>query len=93
VTAYPHRPGFKEHGPSSDAAAAIAPRANTLRDRTLDFIQNNPHRTADEIAAALNESPWAIRPRVSELRKMGLVVNDGRGRNPSGMTVHLWRAK
>jgi predicted ArsR family transcriptional regulator len=92
VNDYPDSPGFKEHETSRDAALRLGLNASTLRDRTYQYICDHPQQSADQIAAALNASPWAVRPRVSELRKMGLVINDGRGRNPSGMTVHLWRA-
>ncbi|WP_024516945.1 hypothetical protein [Bradyrhizobium sp. Tv2a-2] len=92
MTGYPNGPGFKESETSREAAQAVALRASALRDRVYVYIVAHPGRSADTIAEALGESPWAIRPRVSELRKTGMIVNDGRGRNPSGMSVHLWRA-
>ena len=92
MTSYPDNPGFKEGETSRDAALRFGLNASTLRDRTYQYTCHHPQQRADQIAAALNESPWAVRPRVSELRRMGMIANDGRGRNPSGMTVHLWRA-
>jgi hypothetical protein len=85
-------PGFKEGDTSREAAEGMRKRAPRLRAAVLACIRSFPGRTADEIAAALGETPWAIRPRVSELRKAGLVVNEGRGVNASGKAAHRWRA-
>jgi hypothetical protein len=87
-------PGSKERGGYSNAAAlAVASRACQLREETFDYISSHPDLTADEIAAGMDRSPWAIRPRVSELRKEGRVISSGRGRNPSsGLSANLWRA-
>lgn len=87
---YPDRPGWKEDGTSREAAEAMAGRAGTLRAAVYNFICRNPRHTADEIAEALGESVLAVRPRVSELRVAGLITNDGRGRNASGNSAHLW---
>lgn len=84
--------GFKEAETSQESASKIEGRASALSDATLDYIIANPGRTADQIAEALNETPLAIRPRVSELRKAKLIVNDGRGVNVSGSSAHRWRA-
>jgi hypothetical protein len=89
---YPDEPGWKESETSKEAAEDIALRAGTLRRLAYDFILRHPYHTADEVAAALDESPLAIRPRISELRLQGLIVNDGRGLNRSGKAAHLWRA-
>lgn len=89
---YPTGPGWKEHETSREAAEDMALRAGTLRRLAYDYIRKHPGHTADEIASALEESPLAIRPRISELRLKGLIVNAGRGRNRSGKAAHLWRA-
>jgi hypothetical protein len=88
---YPSIPGWKEGETSREAAEAIALRARTLRRMCFNYLTTNPFHTADEVAGALGESPFAIRPRISELRKQGLVVNDGRGVNISGRPAHRWR--
>lgn len=88
---YPASPGWKEAGTSREAAQAIQGRAGTLRRAAYAYIQDNPNRTADEIARGLNETPLAIRPRISELRGMGMIKPVGRGRNSSGKAAHTWR--
>lgn len=91
---YPDVPGFKTSGPSEDAAAAIAPRAPRIRDAVLDVIVNSRvDPTADEIASTLGLSILTVRPRVSELRRLGDIKATGNRRcNGSGMTASTWRA-
>lgn len=89
---YPDQPGWKEGDTSRAAAEAMVLRASNLRRDVFSFIRKHPHHTADEIAQALGESILSIRPRVSELRRMGLIDSDGKGRNKSGATAHQWKA-
>lgn len=90
---YPDAPGFKAIGPSEDAATSIAPRAPRIRDAVFNVIANNPAGiTADEIASALGLSILTVRPRVSELRRLGEIRATGDRRcNSSGMTASTWR--
>lgn len=93
-TMYPARPGMKESGGTSEmAAAATVSRAVTLRETVLRTLRSNPlGLTADEIAERLEETPFTIRPRVSELVKQGRVIKTAeRRRNTSGMSaaVHI----
>lgn len=91
---YPDRPGFKTTGPSEEAADAIAPRALRIRDSVLEVITTAPSpMTADEIAGALGLSILTVRPRVSELHRMGEIRRASDRRcNSSGMTASTWRA-
>lgn len=92
---YPDRPGFTDHDTSKAAATAIASRAPSLRERVLTVLQQRwpSSFTADEIAALLNKSELSIRPRVSELHRMGLITPaPHRGRNASGMSAKEWMA-
>jgi hypothetical protein len=89
---YPDSPGFKVSGPSEQAAERIAPTAKTLRVEVLKVIQQTPSGlTADEIAEKLHRSVLSVRPRVSELRRLGEIRQSGeRGRNASGMSASVW---
>lgn len=92
-TLYPVTPGFMAHGPSEEAATAIASVAKTLRDLVLQVIAESPGLTADQIATKLNRSILSIRPRVSELRRLGQIRQTAaRGRNQSGMSASTWIA-
>jgi predicted ArsR family transcriptional regulator len=90
---YPHSPGSKRPGTSRDAATAIAPRARTLRDRALHAIKHSSGLTADECAAKLGESVLAIRPRITELSKLGHIrETERRRKNASGHSAIVWVA-
>lgn len=89
---YPHTPGFKREGTSKIAAQEIRGEAKTLAGKTLAVIRARPS-TADEVAAALNKSVLAIRPRLSELNALGKIVETSeRRRNTSGKLAAVWRA-
>lgn len=89
---YPFSPGAKTSGTSQEAADSIDARAPMLRRRVLDILSTARH-TADEVAAIMSESVLTIRPRVSELKRMGLVEDTGARRaNESGRNAIVWRA-
>ena len=91
--AYPASPGFKTQGPSQDAASAIAGAAATLRTRALLCISRTPGGlTADEVETELGASPFAVRPRITELNRLGQIERtEERRRNEFGMTATVWR--
>lgn len=62
-----------------------------LRTRALDvLLQQN--LTADEVAERLGASPLAVRPRISELHKRGLIEDTGELRLNlvSGRAASVW---
>lgn len=89
---YPHAPGYKRAGTSSDAAHAVKSKAATLRDEVLREL-SRAALTADEVAERLSESVLSVRPRLSELSARGLIEETGqRRRNASGKMAAVWRA-
>jgi predicted ArsR family transcriptional regulator len=80
-------------GAGRGAARAEFARIERLRRVVLDVLAATPSGlTADEIAAALDESVLAVRPRVSELFHAGLIEKTGeRRRNHSGLGAHVWK--
>jgi predicted ArsR family transcriptional regulator len=90
---YPDRPGFKTSGPSEQAATAIGTTANAMRAAVLAQFAAYPNgATADEVAKDLNLSVLSVRPRVSELKRLGQIrETGGRRKNESGMTATVWR--
>ena len=94
---YPNRPGFKQHGGTSqDAAEAIEPRADTLRGKALAVIKTAGPRglTADEAADIMDRSVLSIRPRISELLELGLIERNGqRRKNSSGLNADAYRLR
>ena len=95
---YPGTPGFKEPTTSRDAANAMKRRADNLRDLVLAAFGQAGFcgMTADEVAAKLNMSPLAIRPRLTELgpKHLDKIELTGERRcNLSGLRANVWRAK
>jgi hypothetical protein len=70
----------------------VAADASLLRQQCLNVLGRHPGGlTADEVAAALGESVLSIRPRMSELRRLGEIADTGdRRRNASGHTAAVW---
>ncbi len=92
---YPDVAGFKEGLTSREAAEAIEAkgRAGHLRDAVAAWYAKGWTGTADECAAALNESILAIRPRVSELHMQHVLEPTGhKRRSTGGRPSHVWRA-
>lgn len=93
---YPNRAGFKETETSKDAADAIeaSGKAKTLRLRAYELFATGWEGTADELAAALGASILSVRPRVSELHRLGYLEHAGvRHLNFTGVYAHVWRMK
>lgn len=96
-TSYPGLPGHKGRSETSrEAAEAIAPRAPTLRGKIADLLVNvyPGGHTPDEAASALRLSPFAVRPRFTELSAAGLIKKTGERRRNPGSTLNatVWRA-
>lgn len=87
---YPQVPGAKVSGTSREAAESMKEDAATLRTLCLAFLSIYP-KTADQCAAAMDQSVLSVRPRFSELRAMGLIVDTGERRlNYSGRKAIVW---
>lgn len=89
---YPHKPGWKGRDTSRYAALDMQVQAPTLRQSCLDLLISGAELTADEIAEALDKTILAIRPRVTELSRQGLIEDTGtRRKNVSGKMAIVWR--
>lgn len=89
---YPAQPGYQMMETSFDAAKSVRPKAGSLREAVLGMIKQRP-MSADDVAGCLGESILAIRPRVAELKRMGLIEQtEMRHRNKSGKMAVVWRA-
>ncbi len=88
---YPSAPGYKVAGPSREAA--LNTNYRTLRDNVIYVLKRGPI-TADECSDVLGETVLAIRPRFSELRRLGIIEDTGLRRpNASGHRATVWRIK
>jgi hypothetical protein len=91
-TTYPNAPGARRNKQSRDGAKFIAPHAKTLRERVLSVLHHHA-LTAHEIAVVLDVANTSTQPRISELVKLGKVVDSGRTRkNGSGVNATVWKA-
>jgi hypothetical protein len=90
---YPAEPGYRVAGPSQDAARQFAPAAKSIRGQVLRAIiaAGSHGATSDELMEALGLAEIVIRPRVSELKRAGEIMDSGqRRRGNSGMGMTVW---
>jgi hypothetical protein len=93
--AYPQTPGHRGESTSIEAGDAIAGTTGRLRQLALSLIREaGPHGlTALETCSRAGVDRVAMQPRLSELRKMGLIADSGMRRvNPSGIRAKVWIA-
>lgn len=87
---YPHSPAYRV-GSDTSFAAAESVDANTLRAKVLEALAMGP-ATADECAARLGISILSARPRLTELKRMGRIIDTGTRRpNASGRSAAVFR--
>jgi hypothetical protein len=90
---YPDHPGSKGlDGTSQLAALSMARHAQPLRRRALENLARLREATTLEVVEAAQVPREALQPRLSELRRLGLVEPTGeRRRNPNGKTAAVLR--
>lgn len=93
---YPQSPGFKgsPSGPGADAARAYEPQVSGRRRQVLDGLRGLPNArgTAEQIGERINLHWYLTRPRLSELKALGLVIETGdRARSALGGKTTVWR--
>tara|TARA_Y100000310_G_C20372672_1_gene664249 strand:+ start:391 stop:762 length:372 start_codon:yes stop_codon:yes gene_type:complete len=90
---YPHTPGHTTDDTSVEAAESIANSAGTIRTQVLAGLYQQA-MTADECADVLGLSILTVRPRFSELRRMGRIKDTGdrRVNATSGKKAIVWEA-
>lgn len=93
---YPDVPGHRGVDTSIAAAEAVKDRAKILREKCFAYVKRwgMTGCTADECAAALNESVLSIRPRFTELLRANRIQDTGtRRKNDSGRNAIVWKVK
>lgn len=96
--AYPDHPGTKAGSPETafKAADRVAGIARNHRDMILAELQSAGAAglSSDEIGTRVGLTPYAVRPRISELYRDGRVMRtELRAKNPEGNSVMIWRAR
>ena len=88
---YPEAPGTYNVSTSIQAANEMQPKASRLRGLCFDALVDYGDMTPDETAAFLGLDKLSIRPRFSELKAMGEIVDTGERRaNNSGKKAIVW---
>lgn len=90
---YPNAPGFYPSAPetSRQSAKAAAPRDKPLRQLCEEILSIKP-MTADECAEKLGVDRLSIRPRISQLFKLGKIEDSGlRRQTISGSDAVVWQ--
>jgi predicted ArsR family transcriptional regulator len=87
--AYPWQAGHR--GVDTSAAAAESIDGAGLRAAVLDVLHRCGPQTADEAAGWLGRSVLSIRPRLTELLRLGAIRRTGERRaNASGRMAHVF---
>ena len=78
---YPDTPGFKGRIETGrEAAQAFTPKLGRRQREALDALAEIGPATADEVANHIDRHFYVVRPRFSELREKGLVIDTGKRR-------------
>ena len=90
---YPHHPGSKgDVETGREGADYYAPQVGRRQRQVLEALRQGPG-SAEEISERIDLHWYLVRPRVSELKALGLAVDDGsRGKGALGGKVHRVRA-
>jgi predicted ArsR family transcriptional regulator len=93
VMPYENNTGWKGQETSKQAAKEISGKAPTLRNQVFELFTRGTHLTADEVAEKLGKDILSIRPRISELGKLGYIeATNERRKNASGKSAVVWAA-
>lgn len=86
--------GFaRESKTSLDAARLAYPRSGILRGKVLRMIalrHSADGATSEELTALLNENPYSVKPRLTELRQGGWVEKHGTRTGKSGAQIDVY---
>ena len=92
-SSYPFSPGYSKTADTSvEAAELIAAGAKTIRIKVFNVIKNKRSfgATADEVAELLNLSSFTVRPRVTELYKLGDIERQDKRKNVSTRSAYVY---
>ena len=86
---YPLTAGSKTGSTSQAAADSVDAASGQVM--VLSYLRAHGPLTADEVADGLGRSVLFVRPRASELRRLGLIQATGqRRKNRSGQSATVW---
>jgi len=90
---YPVAAGYRASAPETSREAAHSVDGATWRARALETLRDLGPMTADEIADHMGASILTIRPRITELLRLGMVHDTGARRmNRSHRMAAVWES-
>lgn len=88
---YPNIPGWKGGETGREAALYYAAQLTGRRSQVMAGLADGP-ATAEELGERIGLHWYLTRPRLSELKAIGLVTETGeRGNGALGGKVNIWR--
>lgn len=93
---WPGDPGPVVHKNPRDTEQAafefIEPKLSGLRLAALQSLDNHPGKTGFEVAEDMGEWLYSVKPRLTELSRMNMVIDSGeRRKNERGRQEIVWR--
>lgn len=82
------------HDTEIEAKEKVELSVEGLRREVYDAVRQSGERglAGWEVCELFpHRKPYAVRPRLTELRDAGLLVNDGRRKNPDGNSEMVWK--
>lgn len=95
--AWPGDPGptAHKHGPDTEQLALefVAPKLSGLRLKALQSLASaHPGLTGSQVAEKMDAWIYSVKPRLTELERMGLVRDSGeRAKNDRGRQEIVWQ--
>lgn len=77
IPVYPKIAGHRRTKTSKQAARRVQSRTERAREQIMSLLDAHGALTADECAELLGYRILFMRPRMSELKKMGMVIESG----------------
>lgn len=91
---YPHAPGFQGTDTSRSAARHASASMRMIHNQVMERLRHSSGLTSDEVAEQMQMSVLAVRPRMTELKLLGLIKDSGqrRANNLSGKRAIVYKA-
>ena len=88
-------PTAHKHGPDTEQLALefVAPKLSGLRLKALQSLASvHPGLTGSQVAEKMDAWLYSVKPRLTELERMGLVRDSGeRAKNDRGRQESVWQ--
>ncbi len=89
---YPNKAGYKDNDCSKEAASKINRTLRARQEEVLNVLKTHSNGlSSEQIASLIGRPSLSIKPRLSELKELGLVRKSGRrGKTELGGACTIW---